>query len=309
MTEFQIGLGHKPTGAIPLHQRLFWMKANVLVTGASSGIGLELARQFARHGHSLVLTARVESELMEIAEELRANHGVVVDIIARDLREPLAAQQIFDATEGAGRRIDILVNDAGLGFRGKFWEIPLESEEEIINVNISALVRLTRLFLPVMVSRGSGRVLNVASVAGFEPGPLLAVYHASKAFVLSLSEALSVELDGTGVGITALCPGPTDTDFFPKADMVDTKAFQKAHVMPPQEVAEEGYEALMRGDNLYVAGGANKAMVFKRRFLTVRGQAKANRKLYERSKQVKRSSGEIRQKAAQEQAEQTSRTE
>lgn len=279
------------------------MKESVLITGASSGIGLELAREFARNGHPMILTARVESELQGIADQLRANYGIEVESIGRDLRNPSAPQELFDATEGQGRRVDILVNDAGLGYRGKFWEIPLENETEIVDVNISALLKLTRLFLPNMVQRGSGRVLNLASVAGFEPGPLLAVYHASKAFVLSLSEALSVELEGTGVSMTALCPGPTDTDFFPKAGMVETKAFQKAHVMSPQEVAAAGYEALMRGDPLYVAGGANKALVFKRRFLTVRGQAKANKKFYEDAKPEdrKRSSGDVRRKAARKQ--------
>lgn len=288
------------------------MSETVLITGATSGIGLELAREFARRGHPLFLTGRSEQELAPTSEELRATHGVQVDYIARDLLDPHAPQEIFDATEGAERRIDILVNDAGLGYRGRFWEIPIEQEMEIVGVNISALLRLTRLFVPSMVSRGSGRILNVASVAGFEPGPLLAVYHASKAFVLSLSQALSVELEGTGVSVTALCPGPTDTDFFPKAGMVETKAFQKAKVMSPQAVAEGGYDALMRKDDLYVAGGANKALVFKRRFMTVSGQAKANRKLYERAdpEDIKRRPGDIRRKTAKEhQDEETSRIE
>lgn len=276
------------------------MKEQALITGASSGIGLELARTFARHSHPLILTARVGSELEPIAEELRERHNITVECIGRDLRDPGAAREIYDATEGSGRQVDILVNDAGLGYRGKFWEIPLEQLTETVEVNVLALLRLTRVFLPGMVRRGSGRLLNVASVAGFEPGPLLAVYHATKAFVLSLSQALSVELDGSRVGVTTLCPGPTDTDFFPKAGMVETKAFQKAHVMSPQEVAQGGYEALMRGDPLYVAGGLNKAMVFKRRFLTLRGQAKSNRKLYETAKPKDRTRepGEIRRKAA-----------
>ena len=272
-----------------------------LITGAGSGIGRALAHEFAKHGHPLVLTSRVESELEEVAEHMKTAHGVEVHIIAADLEQPDAPQQIFEAVQHAGLTIDILVNNAGLGFRGKFWEIPAEDELAIIRVNIEAVMRLTRLFLPTMVLRNRGGILNTASVAGFEPGPLLAVYHASKAFVLSLTEALAVELEDTELKVTALCPGPTDTDFFPKADMVQTKAFQKAHVMAPQEVAEIGYQAFMRGDSTVVAGGSNKALVFARRFMSEGGQARLNKKLYEEAKPKdrKRKRGDIEAKAEQ----------
>ena len=178
-------------------------------------------------------------------------------------------------------RVDILVNNAGHGQKGKFWEIPIERDLSILRLNVEAPLRLTKLFLKPMLARGGGRILNVASVAGFEAGPNFAVYHASKAFVLSWSEALAEELENTNITLTALCPGPTDTDFFEKADMVDTRAFQKANLMPPQPVAEAGYKGLMSGDRIVVPGAMNKAMVFSRRFLPKAAQAKMNEALYE----------------------------
>jgi short-subunit dehydrogenase len=276
------------------------MKAEtVLITGAASGIGLALAREFAKHGHDLILTSRVDSELEHVATDLTSKYNVQVGIIAADLKDEEAPQRIFDAVQREGAAIDILVNNAGLGFRGKFWEIPLEDELAIVRINIEAVIRLTHLFLPQMINRNSGRILNTASIAGFEPGPLLAVYHASKAFVLSMTEALATELEETKITVTALCPGPTDTDFFPKAGMVETKAFQKAHVMAPQEVAEIGYRALMRGDRTVVAGASNKALVFARRFMTEGAQAKMNKKFYERAKPAaqKRRRGDVERKA------------
>lgn len=271
----------------------------VLITGAASGIGLALAREFAKHGHDLVLTSRVESELDDVSAELTSKYQIDVGTLAADLEQPDTPKQLFDSIQREDMQIDILVNNAGLGYRGNFWEIPLENQISILRVNIEAVVRLSYLFLPQMINRDSGRLLNTASIAGFEPGPLLAVYHASKAFVISFTEALAVELEDTKITVTALCPGATDTDFFPKAGMVETKAFQKGPVMAPQEVAELGYKALMRGDRTVVAGGANKAMVFARRFMTEGAQAKMNKKLYESAKpsQQKRSRGDIERKA------------
>jgi short-subunit dehydrogenase len=146
---------------------------------------------------------------------------------------------------------------------------------------VEAVLRLTKLFVPSMIRRGRGRILNVASVAGFEPGPLFAVYHASKAFVLSWSEALATELEDTGVTLTALCPGPTDTDFFSKADMVGTRAFQKANLMAPQPVAVAGYEGLMNSERVVVPGVVNKIAVFSRRFLPKETQSRIHEKLYQ----------------------------
>jgi len=270
-----------------------------LITGASSGIGLELAREFAKNGHPVILTAPVENELTNIAREFEEMHGVWVRTIPQDLEEPDAAEKIFNSATKEGRSIDILVNNAGLGQRGKFWEYPVERDLSMIRVNLESTVRLTKLFLPAMLKRRHGRILNTASIAGFEPGPLLAVYHATKAFVLSFTEALGVELEKTGVTVTALCPGATDTDFFPKANMEQTKAFQKSKVMAPQEVARLGYKALMRGDRVYVPGAMNKALVFSRRLISLPTQARANKKFYEDAptKDRRRHRGEIEAKA------------
>jgi len=239
----------------------------VLVTGASKGIGMELARQFAKHGYSLIITATSEEQLGETASRMQAEFNVPVRFVAADLRDPDAPQKLHDALEADGTGIDILVNNAGLGHHGWFVDQPGEDDVEMIRVNVEALVRMTKMFLPEMVARRSGRILNTASIAGFMPAPQMAVYHATKAFVLSFTEALAEELKDSGVTVTALCPGATDTDFFKTGDLVDTTAFQKMEVMPPQEVAKGGYEALMNGDRVYVAGGMNKAMVFMRRLM------------------------------------------
>ena len=250
-----------------------------LITGASSGIGLHLAHEFARHGHPLVLVAPVESELREVAAQLKPATGIDPVFIAKDLEHPNAPQEIFDELQRAGVSVEILVNNAGHGQRGLFWEIPLEQELSMLRLNAEAVLRMLRLFLPPMLARGRGRILNTASVAAFEPGPMLAVYHATKAFVLSLSEAIATELKDTGVTLTALCPGPTDTDFFPKADMTETRAMQ--HAMAPQDVAKAGYEALMDGERIIIPGGMNKALVAARRFMTEEAQSKMNAKFYE----------------------------
>jgi short-subunit dehydrogenase len=249
-----------------------------LITGASSGIGLHLAREFAKHGHPLVLVAPVETELKVIAGDLRQKCNVEVRVIAKDLRQPNSAEEIF-AEVNRSQPIGILVNNAGHGQRGKFWEIPIETDVSMVELNILSYLRLTKLFLPQMIERGSGRILNTASVAGFEPGPMQAVYHATKAFVLSWSEAIATELEDTGITVTALCPGPTDTDFFEKADAENTRAMQMT--MAPQEVAQLGYEALMDGKRVVVAGAVNKLMVFSRHLMPMSAQAKMNEKMYE----------------------------
>lgn len=258
-------------------------RETALITGASSGIGLALAREFARHGHPLVIVAPIKAELEDLAKRLSAEFGVVVHPIAKDLGADNAADEIFDDLLNSGMAVEILVNNAGLGQRGHFWETPLDRDIEMIRVNMEAPIRLTKRFLPTMISRRRGRILNTASIAGFQPGPTLAVYHASKAFVLWWSEALATELKDadTGVTLTTLCPGPTDTDFFPKADMVDTKVFQKGKVMAPQEVAEAAYAALMKGERIIVPGGMNKAMVVGGRMMPRSAQAKMNEKMYE----------------------------
>ncbi|MDB6095057.1 MAG: short-chain dehydrogenase/reductase [Verrucomicrobia bacterium] len=271
----------------------------VLVTGASSGIGRELARQFARNGHSLVIVAPVQGELDALAREIREEFDVTVVPVAKNLADAEAATGLRTLLAAQGLTVDILANNAGLGQRGKFWEIPVERDLEMIHVNIEAVVRLTKEFLPGMIQRGRGRILNTASVAGFEPGPTLAVYHATKAFVLSFSEALATELEDTGVTVTALCPGPVDTDFFPKADMVETRAFQKANVMAAQDVAKTAYQALMDGERVIIPGGMNKAMVFSRRMLPESGQARKNEAMYQEvpAKDHRRNPGDIERAA------------
>lgn len=266
-----------------------------LITGASSGIGLELAREFARRGHPLILVAPVEAELEDIAAKFEREYGVDVDYFAVDLTEEGAIDDMVEQLESDDTEIEILVNNAGFGQKGKFWEVPVETLVNMLRLNAEAVMRLTHAFLPIFIERGHGRILNTASVAGFEAGPMMAVYHATKAFVLSLSEALSVELKDTGVTLTALCPGPVDTDFFPKAEMVETTAFQKAKVMAPQEVAKIGVDALFAGDALIIPGAANKAMIFSRRFMTEGAQAKMNEKMYEdvAPEDHKREPGEI----------------
>jgi len=254
-------------------------KETTLVTGASSGIGLHLAHEFARHGHSLVIVAPVAGELEKIAEEFRRDYNVAVHVLAKDLEQENSGHEIFDELQAAGVEIDILVNNAGHGFHGKWWELPLEKDLSMIRLNIEAVLRLTKLFLPPMLRRKRGRILNTASIAGFMPGPMLATYFATKAFILSWSEALATELDDTPITVTALCPGVTDTDFFEKGDAENIKGRQSSNVMSPQDVAKEGYEALMDKDLFVIPGAANKAMVATRRILPVTTQAKISEKM------------------------------
>lgn len=275
-----------------------------LITGASSGIGLHLAREFARHGHPVILVAPVQAELDNLSSALRADFAVPVHAFAYDLRSESAIDSIFGQLAAIGLMPSIIVNNAGVGRRGRFWEMPVEEDIGMIRLNIEAVVRLAKRALPILLQRGGGRILNTASVAGFEPGPLFATYHATKAFVLSWSESLATELEDTPVTVTALCPGPVDTDFFVKADMIDTGAFQKAQVMSPQEVAEAGYQAVMAGDRVVVPGAMNKTLVFARRLLPEAAQARANEKLYERTdaSRRKRERGDVEADAAAEES-------
>lgn len=277
------------------------MKNSVLITGCTSGIGLHLAHEFAKHGHNLILVAPVLSELQTLASELRAAYGAQSHLLAKDLELENSAEEIFASLGEQGIQVDILANNAGQGFRGRFSDGEIGKDLAMVNLNILAVLRLTKLFLPPMLARGNGRILNTASVAGFEPGPLLAVYHATKAFVLSWSEALSVELKDTGVTVTALCPGATDTDFFPKAGMLDVVAFQKGNLMAPQDVAKAGYEGLMNEDLFVVPGVINKLLVAGRRILPEETQAKLNQKQYEEvpPDERERRRGDMEQKADQ----------
>lgn len=243
-----------------------------------------MAHEFAKNGHDLVLVSRDKDELEKAADELRRSHAVEVLTFSHDLAapdEPVALKRHLDER---GIVVDILVNNAGIGQRGKFHEIPIESHLSLIRLNIEGLVRLTRLFLPDFVNRSEGRILNLASIAGFQPGPLLATYHATKAFVLSLSLAIREEVKDTGVTVTALAPGPTDTNFFERADMTDTVVYEKGKLMQPEEITSGAYKALMEGDDIYIPGGMNKALTFVRRFLPKSVQAMLNEQLYKDAK-------------------------
>jgi short-subunit dehydrogenase len=234
--------------------------ATALVTGASSGIGRELARVFARNGHGLVLAARRVDELNALAAELRDKFKVPVACLRADLATTLGPQKLFDDVTAAGLTVDMIVNNAGFGLLGPFMESDGHRLREMLDVNVSALTRLTRLFLPGMVGRKVGWVLNVASTAAFQPGPLMAAYYATKAYVLSLSEALAYELRDTGVTVTCLCPGPTATEFSDVAGATKTKLFKKGRLMTATAVAEAGYAGLMAGKRVVIPGFQNRLL-------------------------------------------------
>ena len=229
----------------------------VLITGASSGIGYELARCFAADGHHLILVARQQDRLDAVARELSARHGIRATAIAKDLFRREAAEELYQEVQSKGLQVDILVNDAGQGEWGEFHTTDLQRQLDIIQLNVVSLTALTHLFLQDMTARGYGKILNLGSIASLSANPLLGVYAATKAYVLSFSEALHNELHDKGVTVTTLLPGATDTDFFSKADMEHTVAGQGAK-SDPAEVAQLGYEALMSGDDKVIAGIKNK---------------------------------------------------
>lgn len=230
---------------------------NVLITGASSGIGLELARLFAAAGSDLVLVARREDHLSELADELRADHDITVRVLPADLSQPSAPLAIHEVVRGAAIDIDILVNNAGFGAQGSVAELSIARQLQMMQVNMTTLVELTRRLLPGMIHRGWGGILNVASTAAFQSGPYMAVYYASKAFVLSFTEALAGELAETEIQVTCLAPGPTATGFAAVAGIEDSVLF-KAGVLDASKVAWAGYRGLRRGKTLVVPGLRNK---------------------------------------------------
>ena len=226
----------------------------VLITGASGGIGYELAKLFACDHHNLVLVARSADKLTQVATELQA-HNISVKTIALDLATPLASKFLFDQLRDT--TIDTLVNNAGFGAFGEFAQMP---EAEIlgqIHLNITALTELTRLFLPSMIQRRSGRIMNVASTAAFQPGPLMAVYYATKAYVLSFSQAIANELRGSGVTVTCFCPGATHTGFAQRAGTENSRIFKQFGAMPAERVARDGYRAVMEGKTIAISGAHN----------------------------------------------------
>ena len=241
-------------------------KGTVLITGASAGIGLELAKLFAADGYDLVLVARRADAMETLAESLRGKHSIVVRIWPADLADPQAPQQLQERANAEGVAVDILVNNAGFGAIGQFHKLSPERQLGIIDVNMRALTELTYRFLPAMHAQGRGRILNVGSIVGFLPGPYMAVYYASKAYVVSFSEALAEELTGSGITVTCLCPGYTATEFQKVAGVTKTGMLARMRPMPAETVARIGYRGLMAGRRLVVPGWGNRLSVFGLRF-------------------------------------------
>ena len=239
--------------------------STVLITGASGGIGYELAKLFARDHHDLILVARSGDKLSQVASEFQGL-GVKANTFALDLAAPTAPKFLFDQVQSAGHVVDILINNAGFGAFGEFVEM---SNEEIfgqIQLNITALTELTRLFLPPMLARHDGRIMNVASTAGFQPGPLMAVYYATKAYVISFSEALANEVRNSGVTVTCFCPGATHTGFAKRAGNDKSRLFKQLGAMNVEKVALDGYRAVMQGRTLAISGTHNWIVAQSTRF-------------------------------------------
>lgn len=233
------------------------IRPTALVTGASGGIGLALTLELAADGYDLVLVARSKQKLEKIRRQLKADYGVMAHVVAIDLADPAAPDRIFRALKKKMLEIDVLINNAGFTVYGPFVETDGSKEREMIQVNVTALTHLTKVLGRDMVKRGLGRILNVASTAAFQPGPLMAVYYASKAYVLSFSEALATEFAGTGVTVTTLCPGPTATGFAKRSSATHTSLF-RGRVMNVATVARAGYRGLKRGQRLVIPGLRNK---------------------------------------------------
>jgi hypothetical protein len=236
-----------------------------LVTGASTGIGRELAFIAAENGYDVALVARTASSLETVATEIQRKTSRRTHILPVDLSVPGSSTVLMAAVTSAGITVDVLVNNAGFGLLGKFWELPEDQQVQMLELNVVALTQLTRLCLPGMVERRSGHVLNVASTAAFQPGPLMSVYYASKAYVVSFSEAIHNEVKEHGVKVCCLCPGPTQSEFVKRAGMGNSKLFEGT-VMSAAEVAQIGWNAMWAGKSLVVAGRLNAAMAFLTRF-------------------------------------------
>jgi uncharacterized protein len=233
------------------------MKKTALVTGASLGFGVEFARNFAKDGHNVILVARSADKLHALAAELRSQYAVDVTVMAKDLSRMEEVQSIYDTLQARGVHVDFLVNNAGFGDFALFHEADYAKLENMIDLNIKSLTKLSHLFVRPMVARGSGRILNVASTAAFQPGPTMAVYYATKAYVLFLGEAMSNELEGTGVTVTTLCPGASETGFQNAADLHESKLVKGRKLPTAKEVADFGYRHLMRGSMTVIPGFMN----------------------------------------------------
>jgi uncharacterized protein len=228
-----------------------------LITGASGGIGYELAKLFAQDHYNLVLVARSGPKLAQVAEELKSQFGISVTVVPIDLTLPNAPQALFEDVRRAGIQVDVLVNNAGYGVYGEFAKLPLMEDIGMLQLNVAALTVLTKLFLQPMLERRAGKILNVASTAGFQAGPMMAVYYASKAYVISFSEAVANELQGSGVTVTCLAPGATDTGFQGRAGTENSVLFRAVKPMDARTVALDGYRGLMAGKTLVISGFRN----------------------------------------------------
>ena len=242
-------------------------KKAALVTGATRGIGYELSKLFAQDGHDLVINARHIGDLEEAAAFFRSSFGISVHPIAVDLSQPDTPEAIFERVRAEGVTVDVLVNNAGFGLRGAFAETELETELRMMQVNMGALTHFTKLFLGGMLERGSGAILNVASTVAYMPGPLMSVYYATKAYVLSFTEALASELEGSGVGVTVLCPGPTKSHFKKRAKQRGIWMRYLLREMEPETVARAGFRAVKRSRRLAVPSLQDWLVVFFHRFV------------------------------------------
>ena len=254
-----------------------------LITGASSGIGAALARVAARHGIDMILTATDEAKLREVEQSI-SPLGVKTSVIVADLADARGVDALASGVKSAGLDIDILINNAGFGDAGLFAEAEPATLERMVQVNVAALTRLTRHFLPPMIERRRGRIMNLASTAAFQPGPLMSVYYASKAYVLSFSEALAEEVRGTGVTVTALCPGPTRSNFFRRARAEDTPVHTLRKPASANDVAEFGFRAMMAGRPVAIHGFLNSLMAHAASVAPRRWANAVVRRLHERNR-------------------------
>lgn len=237
-----------------------------LITGASGGIGMELARLFAEQGVDLVIVARSEDSLNELKEELESVYGISVTVRAADLTRPQAVEDLVELLKERNIRTEYLVNNAGFGDFGPFHRSEWVKQAGMIDLNIRALTHLTHCMLPGMVARGSGRIMNVASTASFQPGPLMSVYYATKHYVLAFSEAIAEEVEDYGLSVTALCPGPTESGFQSAAEMEGSRLVNLLSMPSSRRVAEYGFRAMMKGKRVAVHGLLNKLLAFSVRF-------------------------------------------
>ncbi|MBW4564365.1 MAG: SDR family oxidoreductase [Mojavia pulchra JT2-VF2] len=241
-------------------------KQTALITGAASGIGYQLAYIFALNNYNLVLVDKMAQKLTNAADKIQQECGILVKTIVKDLSIKTSPEEIFTELQQENLKVDVLVNNAGFGIYGLFNETSLNAELEMLQVNLVCLTHLTKLFLKDMVKQGEGKILNVSSAAAFQPGPLMAVYFATKAYILSFSQALASELEGTGVTVTVLCPGPTESAFHERTGVAGAKQVKDNKMMDAETVAKIGYHALIEGKTVVIPGLKNKILAEVVRF-------------------------------------------